>query len=109
MSPTSTPQHSPGPWKAPTDRRDRWIRAANSVGVCQLPRPGDLSEQPDRKVEHAFRIAADANLIAVGPAMLAALRELTVCAEAAGWDLGGNAPFLDAARVVIAQAEGRAS
>jgi hypothetical protein len=42
--------------------------------------------------------------------MLDALRELTIAAEAAGWDIDAdNAPILAAARAAIAKATGEAS
>lgn len=52
-----------------------------------------------------FVVDANARLIAAAPEMLAALRELTIAAEAAGWDTCRyNAPILDAARDAIARA-----
>ena len=51
---------------------------------------------------------ANARLIAAAPALLAALRELTIAAEASGWDVDAdNAPILNAARAAIAKARGQ--
>lgn len=42
------------------------------------------------------------------PDMLSALRELTIAAEGAGWDVDQcNLPILNAARAAIAKAEGK--
>ena len=43
------------------------------------------------------RTPAAANLID-------AMREIIIAAEAAGWDVGDNAPILDAARAALAEA-----
>jgi hypothetical protein len=50
---------------------------------------------------------ANARLIAAAPDLLDALRELTIAAEAAGWDVDAdNAPILKAARAALAKATG---
>lgn len=106
--PHVTTTHTPGPWQAPTDRRERWIRGDRGLGVCLLPRPGDLSENLSRKIEHAFRIAADASLIAAAPALLAALRDLLPHLPDAWSEPGaGMCGRVQAARAAIAKAEGR--
>lgn len=49
---------------------------------------------------------ANARLIAAAPDMLAALVDMTECAEADGWDVNGNAEWLNKARAAIAKAKG---
>jgi hypothetical protein len=57
--------------------------------------------------EQAF---ANARLIAAAPELLDALRELTIAAEAAGWDVDtANAPILNAARAALAKATSEAA
>jgi len=49
-------------------------------------------------------------LIAAAPDLLDALRELTIAAEAAGWDVdAANAPILNAARAALAKATAEAA
>lgn len=87
---------TPGPWVAPSDRRDRWVRGAGGVGVCQLPVPQEVSPSfPHLQVEAAFRISADAALIAAAPDMLRALRDLLPLAESRAEDMDESADLAE--------------
>lgn len=90
--------HTPGPWYA----NDECIESAGPEG----PRDVTLAV-----VTHSADAHADARLIAAAPALLAALREIISCAHI-NMPYGGKAYCvsdgrMDAARAVIANAEGQ--
>lgn len=79
-----TPKYSPGPWTI----ADRVMCAGDGQPV-----PGIVLGRMKK---------ADARLIAASPRLVTALFHLTICAEAAGWDIGENKGFLDEARAALA-------
>jgi len=92
-------KHTEGPWD--------YVSAEHTAGwgVCV----GDGNDLILRMVGRKPKAEKQANarLIAAAPDLLDALRELTIAAEAAGWDVDAdNAPILKAARAALAKATG---
>jgi hypothetical protein len=93
-------QHALGPWKLWQEGTDIMVIGDGSH-IATVPIGSRVDEPSDR---------ANARLIAAAPELLDALRELTIAAEAAGWDVdAANAPILNAARAAIAKATGEAA
>ncbi len=91
--------HTAGPWRA---AKSGYIFGPD----VQVANVGDYKDR-ELLPFNKERWDADARLIAAAPELLAALRELTIAAEASGWDVDAdNAPILNAARDAIARAEG---
>lgn len=83
-------KHTPGPWYySPADGHADLIVSASGTDIARVEWARDMA------------------VIAAAPEMLAALRELTIAAEGAGWDVDPcNAAILGAARAAIAKATG---
>ena len=81
--------HTPGPW-ALAPRAKATIRAKSGHSVCDV---------------HWVNRDANARLIAAGPDLLAALKDLLCIAEGEG--IVGDTTTLVAAHAIIAKAEGR--
>jgi hypothetical protein len=93
-------KHTPGPWAQATLSPSDVVTDADAM--IATARDGMNGISRDQAI-------ANARLIATAPTMLDALRELTIAAEAAGWDIDAdNAPILAAARAAIARATGEA-
>jgi hypothetical protein len=95
-------KHTPGPWKAVIRSNQSGVRNCFVTNEAHTKRffqaPGD------RGVVEAD--VANAHLIAAAPDLLAALRNITECAEAG--DDGCNMDlWIEQARAAIAKAEGR--
>lgn len=74
------------------------------ISITVQPAPLDVITTPEFEAESKRLIAMHAAAVD----MLAALRELTIAAEGAGWDVDQcNSPILNAARAAIAKAEAR--
>jgi len=86
-------EHKFGEWVATCSKRDYSMdrRGGDPVFVIR---------------EGLIPMREDARLIAAAPDLLAALRDLTVDAEAAGWDAPEYRDVLNAARAAIAKATG---
>jgi len=88
--------HTPGPWHV------RGPARTSGWGVCIVGGLTYVARIPGRA---SARKEANTRLIAAAPELLDALRELTIAAEAAGWDVdAANAPILNAARTALANA-----
>lgn len=86
-------KHTPGPWHTDIGHA--------VIGGQVMPLLGPDGASPEE-------LWANSALIAAAPEMLSALRELTIAAEAAGWDVDKeNKPILNAARAAIAKAGAR--
>jgi hypothetical protein len=92
--------HTKGPWvvNEPHAVRSHSRQVLNETGYI-------VAECQEWNTGTGRCANANARLIAAAPELLAALRELTIAAEASGWDVDAdNAPILNAARAAIAKA-----
>ena len=102
----SEPRWTPGPWQAVKSFDPDF-----SFAICAQPHPALRGFTHIiagiRETDDAEAAEANARLIAAAPDLLEALRELTIAAEAAGWDQDRqNLPSLNIARAAISKATG---
>ncbi len=92
-------KHTPGPWAT-------YATSTPEISIIAEKRTVAFACPDDDEADGETE--ANAALIAATPDMQAALRDLVIAAEAAGWDVDrDNAPILNAARAALAKAEGR--
>ena len=100
-----TIQHTPGQWEVISGSTGRYRAPTIEVAVML----DDGRAQTLATVCQISAGQANARLISAAPDLLAALRDLTVDAEAAGWDAPEYSDVLNAARAAIAKATGGAA